>query len=213
VETHFLFFVAAVVAGAINSLAGGGELDDLGRPGGRLPWGYAHRQGEPYRSTRGSHGYRVRPGGVLLLDAVRTTRAAHRGRVTAVSVHRFPAVLVPQLLTIKTGLLKKGFDDSSGARAGRDPARGDRARGALPGTRLRGGVPGLQGAGTPLGLTRRASANFRGGVLADIHPSASLCGRKAPKHPPAPSGPTGTPIEVRAGRSLAFSLTWACARS
>jgi hypothetical protein len=64
VETHFLFFVAAVVAGAINSLAGGGELDDLGRPGGRLPWGYAHRQGEPYRSTRGSHGYRVRPGGV-----------------------------------------------------------------------------------------------------------------------------------------------------
>jgi hypothetical protein len=63
-ETHVVFFVAAVVAGLINSLAGGGLI------GGYLG-GDAYRQGEPHNSARGRHYHRVRAGGILLLDPLR----------------------------------------------------------------------------------------------------------------------------------------------
>jgi hypothetical protein len=44
----------------------------------------------------------------------------------------------------------------------RDPARPDRARGALPGAHLRRGIPSLQGEGATLGVTvRQAYAGFR----------------------------------------------------
>ena len=69
-----------VVEGVVNR--GYGLPMALGGSGGRLPGGHGLRQGQPRRVARSGYRDRVRLGGVLLLDAVRSARGAHWGRIS-----------------------------------------------------------------------------------------------------------------------------------
>ena len=79
-ETHIQFFVAAVAAGLINSMAGGGGLITFPLLALVVP-----QYGSRRRHQRGRRNYRIRAGSVLLLGPLRSTRATLWRRVSQIS--------------------------------------------------------------------------------------------------------------------------------